>query len=154
MLNWRIPQEQFLEQLPQVDNEFSLLMTLMDISDDPQWRNYLPHLCGAMRHLHNLCLETRGQFLAEIGLIPDYHDRLIKLLYLSDFTFQGYFKQFISLLLVYNMKYQTLCEPEVSHGLVDCARGQKAEVVVDYLWILAQIQCREKTVAKAIKIAE
>ena len=80
----------------------------MDISDDPQWRNYLPHLCGIMRQLHNMCLDTKGQFLSELTAIANYHQRIIKVLYLNDMTLQKHYRQLLSLFIVYNTKYHTL----------------------------------------------
>ena len=72
ILNWRIPTQHFLTQIEQVDNPFSLLVTLMDISDDPQWRNSLPHLCVIVRQLHNLCIDFKGLYLEEMKCINHY----------------------------------------------------------------------------------
>jgi len=39
-------------------------------------------------------------------------------------------------------------------GLVDAARNQKDDKVIDYLWIVCQLKCGENTLAKLLKIAD
>lgn len=154
VINWRVPYERFAEELEKEANIFSLLVTLFEITEDPQWRSRASHICTIIKKLHNICIETYGCYLAQLNRIEDYHPKLINIFYLNDPQLQQHFKNLVKIYLNQNSKYQILDEPATALGLIDSARSQKIDKIPEYLWIISQIKTGEKCIGKVLKLAQ
>ena len=87
-LDWHLPIDRFNELLELNHNQYSLLITLFEVAEDPMWRNKTHHICSLIKALHNICVDKSGNYLAEITNIPNYHQKLCKIFLLNDNTLQ------------------------------------------------------------------
>lgn len=63
-INWQQPINSFLQTLQSNPNQYSLLLTLFEISEYPLWRNRIPHICSLIQLLHNHCADKQGDYLS------------------------------------------------------------------------------------------
>ncbi len=129
-------------------------MTLFEIAEDPLWRSRASYICLIIQKLHNVCIETYGDYLTQLSKIGGYHNKLINIFYLNDPQIQEYFKNLIKIYLNQNSRYGILSEDEVAIGLIDAGKGQKLVKLPEYLWIVSQIKAGDKAVLKVLKIAQ
>lgn len=143
-----------MKTLEGCNNVYSLFVTLFEISEDPLWRSRASCICILIQKLHNVCIETYGDYLTQLSKIEGYHNKLINIFYLNDPQIQEHFKNLIKIYLNQNSRYGILSEDEVALGLIDAAKGQKLVKLPEYLWIVSQIRTGDKAVLKVLKIAQ
>jgi hypothetical protein len=154
IIDWNQPLHVFQSAIQSNRNQYSWLVTMFELAEDPLWRNKASHLCSLIQLLHNQCAEQQGVFLGEVTRIQDYHARLCHIFYLADNQLQEHFKLFIMIVLSYNQRFLILDEADIALGLLHAGRTRTDNQLPEYLWLVSQLRVDQRSVSKLLKYGQ